>query len=692
MNKSLNELCSPSNSKLKNSLDFKGGLSEEEIRAKIYESWEDFILHEQNPHQLKFIRPEIASSWMRSRKNGVDPFSKVIGKVIIPQMFLKIKKEKAEFLETALPFMEELSKLLFDSGYIVVLADENSTILHISGAENYREYSAQINLKEGVNWSEKYAGTTSTGTCAYLKVPLQVMGAEHYCKSLHLGTCSSAPVFDAAGKLIGILSIASFNSELCHPHTLGMVVSVAWAIQNHLKEKESSHKLKDTNEVLSSILSATSEAIMAVDEKKRIIHVNKEAEKILFHSEKELKGKSVDFVFDDSPLLRDALIKGESLTNIELSVKQKNTSKLCQASIRPIKQNEENLGATITLKSLKTVHHLVTSMSGMHAIFTFNDIIGQSKAIKEAIYQAEMASATGMNILLMGESGTGKELFAQAIHNASRPNGPFVAINCAAIPHSLIESELFGYEAGAFSGAQKEGRPGKFELAMDGTLLLDEIGEMPLKLQPVLLRVLEDKRVMRLGGSKYIPIQTRIIAATNRDLELNSSQGTFRSDLYYRLANMTVKIPPLRERLEDIPLLMEYLVEKMCLRYNKDILRIEPKLYNMFMEYSWPGNVREMENVLEYMVATTKRDALTPDDLPHSFQLKKKTVLISESRANEEEDLSLDEIERRAILQALAEAENIKKAAQILGIGRNTLYRKIKAYKIDLSKLKDGTA
>jgi transcriptional regulator with PAS, ATPase and Fis domain len=282
-------------------------------------------------------------------------------------------------------------------------------------------------------------------------------------------------------------------------------------------------------------------------------------------------------------------------------------------------------------------------------------------------------------VLLLGESGTGKDILAQAMHNASpRKNGPYLAINCAAIPRELIASELFGYEEGAFTGARKGGNIGKFEIADQGAIFLDEIGDMPLDLQTSLLRVLEEKTIMRLGGSKQIPVNVRIIAATNQDLEAMIESNRFRRDLYYRLGVIRISIPPLRERREDILLLAEHFTEKICRRLDKPPVTLAPEVAKAFVNYAWPGNIREMQNVLEGAIEMASDNIITYD-LVNNCMMQKNFV----TEEKPEKDHAVHDLGKQTILDYLEKFKyNKTRVAHALGISRRTLYRRLDEYRI----------
>ena len=275
------------------------------------------------------------------------------------------------------------------------------------------------------------------------------------------------------------------------------------------------------------------------------------------------------------------------------------------------------IGVIDTFRQVDKVHTMIARMTGAKAKFTFADIIGQDPGFLEATNLSRMAAQSRANVLIEGESGTGKEMFAHAIHHASDRNaGPLIIVNCSALPRSLVESELFGYESGSFTGARKEGFAGKFEQANMGTLFLDEIGELPLDMQAKLLRVLQDRTFSRIGGNKTITVDIRIIAATNKNLLAEIRNGNFREDLYYRLNVVNIHCPSLREKSGDIHLLATHFAQKSAAYYGKPVYEIDPEVLRLFREYAWPGNVRELENTLERAMIVAKSHRITPADLP----------------------------------------------------------------------------
>ena len=347
---------------------------------------------------------------------------------------------------------------------------------------------------------------------------------------------------------------------------------------------------------------------------------------------------------------------------------------------KPMMKNGEIAGAVISFRDIVEAQKLVYNINNRAYKYTFNDIIGNSDPIRRAINQSVLTARGNSTVLITGESGTGKEMFAKAIHySSSRAKGTFVTVNCGAIPENLLESELFGYEKGAFTGANDKGKVGKFEMANGGTIFLDEIGDMPLHLQVKILHVLQNMRFERVGGNKTIIVDLRIIAATNKDLEQMIRDGTFREDLYYRLSVIPLSIPPLRERKEDIKMLMYHFLAKYNNFMNKKITGFSSAVEEVYRDYDWPGNVRELENAVEYGVNMAFGDQIGLDAVP--ARLLRSDMLMGSVN----NDLSLSEqmknLEREIITGKLKKhgtsGNGKDRAAKELGLSRATLYRKL---------------
>lgn len=620
---------------------------------------------------------------VRSIKYGLDKDKPYLEKIIKGREFNKLITENKDLIEISKPFMEVLYNFLKGSGFSFCLTDKNGIILTYIGDEEIVNNQIKIRMIEGTDMSEESAGANGMGTSLYEDCSLQISGDEHFLKLFHAWTCSAAIIHDENGNILGCLNLVG-KRESVHPHTLGVVVAAVESIENQIKIKNANDKLIETCQCMDTILNSVSLGIYSVNTDGIIQSINKEACRILNIREEELIQKNVEIILPNWAEIFEKLKLGKPHQDKELII---NNEKIVRGrfdiTANPIKINKEVIGMVVVFKEIQNVFNLVNKYSGQRAVYTFDDIIGESRQIKEVIRYSKKISSSPSTILIEGESGTGKELLAQSIHNySSRKNNSFVAVNCGAIPKSLIESELFGYEEGAFTGAKKGGHAGKFELSNRGTLFLDEIGEMPLDMQVKLLRVLQEGYVTRLGGEKIIPVDVKIIAATNKNLKEEVRKGNFREDLYYRLSVNPIKLPPLREREGDIPLLIRYLFRMKTKKLNKNINSIKAEIYTKMMNYSWPGNIRELENCIENIVNLDGQNtAFFNDD--EEMVIEKD----SSDRENNFENAQihkLEDVEKNEIVKAInINPHNMTQIARDLGINRSTLYAKIKKYSIN---------
>jgi len=650
-------------------------------RETIAQCWEDFIHGGKDPRTMKALRTEIAESWVRSKAFGVDPYASVMGVKLPEQDVKRILKENEVLIKTAIPFMTNMENELFpkNSGYVFVLADSQGVTLYNCGDPKMFDSSLPYNTIPGVVWSEQTMGTCATALCKITGRPVHVSHHEHFSYILKDINASAAPIFHEDGSLAGSLCIISVQNDN-HPHTMGMVSAVAWAIQNQLKLQIKNDELSLTNAVLNATLATTKDGLLTIDTKGNIILANDIAIKLLNLDPHNIMGTHFEKIFGSQHLIDRVLLEQKPTEDLEVTIDNKQSKSNYVLSIHPIQNDSDSTvkGAVISIQLSDKINKMVTSRSGATAKFTFENIIGTSPQITRTISEAKAIANVPANILIYGESGTGKELFAQAIHNATRPWGPFVAVNCAALPRSLIESELFGYEGGAFTGAQKNGRPGKIELANNGTLFLDEIGDMPIELQPVLLRVLQDKQVVRLGGKNAIPVDFRVIAATNKDLTQLIKENKFREDLYYRISAFKLHIPSLRERKSDIPILAKYFIESISRKINFCEPQVSDEAMKALTAYSWPGNIRQLENAMVYATSMAQGGIIDINHLPEEIRTKPYCDLCEMTNSDV---VPLKEIERVAIENAMAKTNNDTFAAsELLGISRTTLYRRLKEY------------
>ncbi len=462
--------------------------------------------------------------------------------------------------------------------------------------------------------------------------------------------------------------------------------------ENNIFLKENKDNL-DYKEILNVILNNAYEWLVIIDDKGYIMMMSKGYKE--FIGDMVPEGKHVTEVIENTKL-HDIVKTGKTQIGEIQIIKGQQVI----ASRLPIIKDNKIIGAIgkVIFKDITDFYDMSKKIITMEkeikyykdqlkkqksAKYSFSNIIGESKSLMEVKNICQRAAMSDSNVLIMGESGTGKELFAHAIHNASdRASGPFVKINCAAIPSELLESELFGYEGGAFTGAKKEGKVGKFELANGGSIFLDEIGDMPLQMQVKLLRVLQEREIERIGSTKTRPINVRIISATNKNLEEEVKTANFREDLYYRLNVMSVNIEPLRKRKDDIRPLAKALVKKLSSQMGVHVDSISEKAMAALEAYDWPGNIRELENVIERSINLLDSDRIIKvSTLPvHITQSHKTHVYIAGSTLKEQ----LYDVEKSIILECLNENQgNKQKTANDLDMSRTSLYQKLKSYGID---------
>lgn len=449
-------------------------------------------------------------------------------------------------------------------------------------------------------------------------------------------------------------------------------------------------KVDEMRQTFRYILDNLHEAVCVVDKNGVVILWGDRSEKLYGVKAEDIVGRKLEEFFPNGLLLK-VLQEKKPIENVIHSPRK---GSYVNISAMPLFINGELEGAVSTDRDITEVRNLSLELEvakekldylQMEVIkinedkYSFGKTLGKSEAIRDKINRAMQVAATNSSVLILGESGTGKEVFARTIHQASGRKGPFVAINCSAIPENLFESEMFGYEGGAFTGALNKGKIGKIELANKGTLFLDEIGDMPLYMQAKLLRVLQERQVVRVGGDKVIDIDVRIISATHRDLKTMVKEGSFREDLFYRLNVVNLEIPSLKDRKEDIPMFVKHFMDAFCKENNIFVPRIAPEVFQMLMSYDWPGNIRELKNTIEHLVIFSKDGEVKIESLPEHFRGKWEQHQESEAVYDLQENIKRTEIS--TIIKAMETAKGNKaQAAKLLNIPRSTLYYKIKFY------------
>lgn len=509
------------------------------------------------------------------------------------------------------------------------------------------------------------------------KIKKAIFDSKGFCK---LGDISS-PI-SMEDETIGWI-VAYLNTSEKQPDYQQQQAYLNW-VSRFLSQALERRLTLDRSERLENILNAVHEGVMVIDSSSRVIYCNVKAEQLIKLPSEKIIGQPLASIWPGAPAL-EAIQNGLEYTEKEETYQVGERWMHFIVSIRLLSGTEDHEGVVISFRDISEARRLIYNLSQSSPEYSFKDIIGDSPVIRKIKEQALRVAKSNSTVLITGESGTGKEIFARAIHFASlRSRGPFINLNCGAIPENLLESELFGYVGGAFTGALNEGKAGKFELADSGTIFLDEIGEMPLHLQVKLLHVLQNREVERVGGSQKIPIDIRIIAASNRDLYIMMQEKKFRKDLYFRLGVIPLHIAPLRERKEDIHQLTEFFLAKFAARMNRPIMTISSEVLEMFLSYQWPGNIRELENALEYAVNMCNSNVLVPANLPQRINKPLQEQIECNSTlktllANYEEKI-IEEHLRRFGSSSVGKS----RIAKVLGVSRSTLYRRIAELKLDL--------
>ncbi|MEE9913086.1 MAG: sigma 54-interacting transcriptional regulator [Deltaproteobacteria bacterium] len=628
------------------------------------------------------VPPEVLAAWVRCRNLGMDPLVAPSKKILTGTALEKLLLRKREFIDVSRPFLKNLYQFLKGSGFDVVLFDHEGYLLEIMGDHDAADIVKARGGVVGALWNEESGGHNVSGTIIKVKKPIQIFGSEHYVRAYHGSTGCGAPVFSPDGTFLGGITLNARCFRV-NSHTLGMVVAAAYAIVNELKIRKSFAECQTAYRYQQTVIASITEAMIAVDNSGIISLINDPAQKLFALQTTRLEGVSFAAVLarKNATLLK-LIENNDRLTDKEVRIFSRNTWNDYTLTLTPIISAEgRHVGKIIVLNEIKRARTMVTKMLGAGAVYSFENICGQNPRFLVTIEQAQMVARNNSNVLLLGKSGTGKDIFAQAIHNASsRKEGPYIAINCGAIPRDLIASELFGHEEGAFTGSRRGGNQGKFELADGGTIFLDEIAELPLDLQTVLLRVIEDKSITRIGGKRARKIDVRILTATNKNLRDEIAKGTFREDLFYRINVFSIELIPLGDRPDDIPYLTRWFIKKYEDSLGKKIKHVDDQIFEAFARYSWPGNVRELQNVVERMMNYAQFDKLSYDLIPEEIIQKAETAdpdIEMESPVEKEKKLIMKMLELQFDKMAIAEK---------LKISRATLYRKIDKY--DLSEKK----
>ncbi len=622
--------------------------------SRLEQIWTQFATSQTIP--VEHLRPSIGNSWERCLDLNVDPLLPAPALLSPERVQVRLGSHR-EYLEIVRPVITRIEKLVEASHYLIAFVDNEGYILMTYGDPELRKKLEGLNFRVGANWSEQFAGTNAVGVALATGQPSQVFHAEHFCRDLHGFTCSAVPIRNPFSKqIIGVLDFVSMVQNF-QPHTMGMALQMGHCIELEIyrSQKEQEDIFRECSTQLT--LDQMQRGVIVVDQNRRIRRMNLTALEYLGLENDELVDKSTD----DLPQLSKWLnLKGP--TQITLP-----DSSPARLECKPLLHHRRPIGTLILIEPIRPeiTEARLPQSSGNLALT--NTPVGESPVFRATLEAARHAAQYDSNVLIMGETGTGKEVITRYIHdNSPRRHKPFVAINCGSIPTELLGSELFGYEAGAFTGAKQKGHPSKFELANGGTLLLDEISEMPPESQVYLLRVIEERVVTRLGGTKGIPVDVRIIAASNKDLQQLVDSGRFRGDLFFRLNVIRLDLPTLQERKSDIPLLAEHFLQTLSAAMGRQFKGFSPEVMQALTAYDWPGNVRELRNVIEQAMVMCKGDLITYESLPEGMR---RSFNIPDHVSEKDRKRYLEFV--RAYQEM---GGNISKVARALNISRPTVY------------------
>lgn len=583
------------------------------------------------------LQKRIEESWYMCQKKGVNPYDGKGRAILTPEQLQNRLEKNDRLTSIAAPIMDKVVASIHQANTMVLLIDKEGYILAARGPDPTLKRASEINFVEGSKWTEDVVGTNAVGTALRTGEAITVVGTEHYSVASQHFSCSAAPIHASDGSLLGVLDMTSALADSRHEHMLAAVCAAAYAIEQQWAAME---KMDEQSLILSaSFYRQHSAPMAAATVSGSVVWMNDVM--------KEQCPMTVPFSLSALP---KSTWKQEVMRDI-----------LAESSIYRV-------GRLIQFSPVKRA----PSVSGLINTFRYSGVVGTSESFQQVLWQAERVAKTNAAVHIYGETGTGKEILARAIHeNSHRQNGPFIAVNCGAISASLMESELFGYEGGAFTGANRNGYQGKIRDADGGTLFLDEIGDIPEQMQISLLRVLQEQEVMPVGASKPIPVNIRIITATHRHLMELVNARKMREDLFYRIYVFPIQLPPLRERLGD----MDRFIADYKKRTSWNGI-LPDSILQAFQHHPFPGNFRELFNVLDRI------RILYGDHVP--ADLSAADCLLSFTQEKEKQWTGRQEMERNELIQALKDAKgHAPTAAKQLGIPRSTFYRKLKQYEMN---------
>ena len=627
------------------------------------------------------LAPTVGTSWRRCLNDfNLDPAVDYQPTVVDQTRIKDLQAEHEELVQIARAEMDSLYEQISGSGYALLLADTSGVILCEKIDPTLRRMFVQAGLIVGAQWSEQREGTNGIGTCAAESRPITIHQSDHF-RSRHIGlSCSAAPIHDPYGRVVAVLDASSVSAEGSREsqmHTVALVNASARLIEKclFLRRHQGDAMLRFHHRP--EFVDLLHDGAMAVSTDGIVVATDMTGLRLLgAKHHKDIVGRSIADIFDAT---FDELVASSSSSRRAMYELRDNLhGRRYFASLAGAGQHNSHSRAVSSIASRAVVRVAGTTAD---AILTLQDLAGEDPVMLRNMRNAQRVADCAVSVLIRGPTGSGKEAFAKGIHFASnRARRPFVAVNCAAIPESLIESELFGYTAGAFTGARREGMRGRIAQSSGGTLFLDEIGDMPLSLQTRLLRVLEEQEVTPLGSETAVKLDLRVICASHRNLRELLIRGMFREDLYYRLNGITLELPALAARRDKEALIRKCMASEIPAGATASI---EGAALDRLAAYNWPGNIRELRNTIRTALAICENRVIRLGDLPAEICQPGRQF----ATANVPADISLEHAEREALLRVIEKNDWVMShVATQLGISRNTLYRKIKRHGIPLTR------
>lgn len=619
-------------------------------------AWERFLTGD--PQADVPGRNFVVASWLRSQQLGINPTGRAAPIAARGDAIELLRQIHGELLSAASGVFADAAELFGGSRSIMLLTNPDGVVLDVVGDRQTLEEGQDIHLMQGGDWREDAVGTNGIGTALATLRPAQVHAAEHFCEGIKSWTCAAAPVFEpGTGAVLGVVDISGPPATY-QRNNLSLAVSTARQIEMVLGERASQERMRLLEACLERFSAADVAGMIALDRSGRLVHRTGRVPGLA------ALGQRLPGLDAAAPVERWAERLPEGLRAEWFS---------------PVRVDGRAIGAVLVIPSRPRglAARPAEAAGDAAGADVFARIVGDSPAMREALARARLLVGKRVPVLIEGETGVGKELFARAIHGAAGPARPFIAFNCGAVAKDLLAGELFGHVRGAYTGATSEGRPGRFELANGGTLCLDEIGELPLDLQPYLLRVLEEGVVYRLGDGQPRRVEVRLLALTNRTLLDEVAAGRFRRDLYHRIGVTRIRPPPLRERDGDIDRLVEHFNRALAERHDVKMRRFGEAAMRVLRAAPWPGNVRELRNLVESLLLMADAEEVAVEELAAALSGEADPP----GPAPAQGGASLEAAERSAIVRAVRGCGgNLAGAARSLGVSRSTLYRKIERY------------